>query len=118
VDNAVNLIPPLEAAGPAAGDLLVLSWGGTRGACMEAVEQAQAGGRSVAHAHLRHLNPFPANLGAVLSRYRQVLIPELNTGQLRLLVRARFLVDAIGLNKVKGRPFTAGEIARRIEELL
>jgi 2-oxoglutarate ferredoxin oxidoreductase subunit alpha len=71
----------------------------------------------VAHAHLRYLNPFPSNLGDLLSRYRHVLVPELNMGQLRLLLRARYLVDARGLNKVTGRPFTVAEIVERVREL-
>jgi len=75
-------------------------------------------GLSVAHAHLRYLNPFPANLGELLKRYEKVLVPELNRGQLRLLVRAEFLVDAIGLNKVQGKPFSVFEIVDKIHELL
>ena len=118
VANAANLIPPLAVDGPERGRVLVLSWGGTRGACTEAVAEARGRGAAVAHAHLRHLNPFPPNLGEILERYERVLIPELNTGQLRMLVRARFLVDAQGLNKVKGRPFTTEEIVERIEDLL
>ncbi len=111
-------IPPLEVVGPERGDLLVLSWGGTYGACYTAVRRCQEEGLSVAHAHLRYLNPFPENLGAVLKRYDRVLIPELNLGQLRMLIRGRFLVDAIGLNKVKGRPFTVTELVERIHETL
>ncbi len=111
-------IPQLEVAGPERGDLLVLSWGGTYGACYTAVRRCQEEGLSVAHAHLRYLNPFPANLGKVLQSYDRVLIPELNLGQLRMLIRSRFLVDAMGLNKVKGRPFTVTELCERIHELL
>jgi 2-oxoglutarate ferredoxin oxidoreductase subunit alpha len=118
VENAVHLVPPLEPCGPPDAELLVLSWGGTYGACAEAVAQARRAGASVAHAHLRHLHPFPANLGEVLTRYRRVLIPELNSGQLRLLVRARYLVDAIGLNKIKGRPFTTREVLDEIHTML
>jgi len=111
-------IPPLEVEGPSSGKLLVLSWGGTYGACATAAEQVRAKGGSVAHAHLRYLNPFPANLTEVLRSYEQVLIPELNLGQLRLLIRGTFLVDAVGLNKVQGRPFHVAEVVRKIEELL
>jgi 2-oxoglutarate ferredoxin oxidoreductase subunit alpha len=75
-------------------------------------------GGAVAHAHLRHLNPFPANLGELLGRYDRVLIPEMNLGQLALLVRARYLVDAVGYNQVRGLPFTSTELAGAIEELL
>ena len=96
---------------------MVLSWGGTYGACTTAVQRAQANGRSVAHAHLRWLNPFPANLEQVLGNYKQVLIPELNMGQLSLLIRNQFLVDAVGLNKVMGKPFAVHEVLSRILEL-
>ena len=118
VANAAHLIAPQSLDGPRSGDLLVLSWGGTQGACTEAVAMARARGHKVSHAHLRHLNPFPANLGEVLSRFRRVLIPELNSGQLRMLIAARYLVDAAGLSKVKGRPFTAAEILAEVEAVL
>jgi len=95
----------------------VLSWGGTYGSCLTAVQNAQADGESVALAHLRYLNPFPSNLGEIISRYKQVLIPELNMGQLRTLIRSRYLVDAIGFNKVKGKPFTVTELHEKILEL-
>ena len=88
------------------------------GAVRSAVERCQASGKSVAHLHLRHLNPFPRNLGEVLGNYRTVLIPELNLGQLALLIRARFLVDAVSFSKMKGRPFTISELEERIEEVL
>jgi 2-oxoglutarate ferredoxin oxidoreductase subunit alpha len=97
---------------------LVLSWGGTYGACVTAVERCQSQGLSVAHAHLRYLVPFPANLGELLDRYETILIPELNMGQLRLLIRGMFLKDAIGLNKVKGKPFAVVEIVQKIKQLL
>jgi 2-oxoglutarate ferredoxin oxidoreductase subunit alpha len=111
-------IPPQEVNGPAKGKLLVLSWGGTYGACATAVREAQELGESVAHAHLRYLNPFPRNLGEILRNYEKVLVPELNRGQLRLLVRGEFLVDAIGLNKVQGKPFSVHEIVSKIHELV
>jgi 2-oxoglutarate ferredoxin oxidoreductase subunit alpha len=111
-------IPKLEVNGPSSGDLLVLGWGSTYGSITQAVNQVRARGLKVASAHLRHLNPFPANLGEVLASYRKVLIPELNLGQLSLLVRARFLVDAIGLNKIQGKPFKVSEIVHKIEEVL
>jgi 2-oxoglutarate ferredoxin oxidoreductase subunit alpha len=103
-------IPPLEVHGPAEGDLLVLGWGSTYGAIRSAVERLQARGASVAHAHLRYLNPMPANVGDVLASYRRVLVPELNLGQLLMLIRARFLVDAIGYNRVRGKPFRIAEL--------
>ncbi|MDQ2727776.1 MAG: 2-oxoacid:acceptor oxidoreductase subunit alpha [Actinomycetota bacterium] len=90
--------------------LLVLGWGSTAGAIDAGLRRVRAAGHAVAHAHLRHLNPFPANLGEVLRRYERVLVPEMNLGQLVRLVRAEYLVDAQGLNKVSGQPFRAGDI--------
>jgi len=111
-------IPPLEVLGPPEGDLLVLGWGSTYGAIRSAVERLQARGRRVAHAHLRHLHPFPANTGDVLRSYGRVLVPEINLGQLRTLVRSEFLVDAHGFNLVRGKPFAIGEIEAKAEQLL
>jgi 2-oxoglutarate ferredoxin oxidoreductase subunit alpha len=111
-------IPPLEVFGPAEGDLLILGWGSTYGAIRSAVERLQARGASVAHAHVRYLNPFPANIGDVVRAYRRVLIPELNLGQLSMLIRARFLVDAVGYNRVRGKPFRIAEIEAEAERLL
>ncbi len=111
-------IPPVTVRGPDNGDLLVLGWGSTYGAIRTAVERVQARGGSVASAHLRHLNPFPPNLGELLARYENVLVPELNTGQLRLLLRARYLKDIQGLNKIQGQPFRTWEIQDRIESIL
>jgi 2-oxoglutarate ferredoxin oxidoreductase subunit alpha len=111
-------IPELAAFGPERGELLVLGWGSTAGSIRSAVERLQSEGRSVAHAHLRYLNPFPRNLGDVLSRYERVLIPEINLGQLSMLIRARFLVDAIGYNKVRGKPFRIAEIVTAAEAAL
>jgi 2-oxoglutarate/2-oxoacid ferredoxin oxidoreductase subunit alpha len=99
-------------------DVLVLSWGGTFGPVHAGVRRVRAGGGKVAHAHLRWLNPFPANLGDVLKSYDRVLIPEMNLGQLLQLVRAKYLVDAVGYNRVTGKPFKAGEIHDAIEALL
>jgi 2-oxoglutarate/2-oxoacid ferredoxin oxidoreductase subunit alpha len=118
VENIAMDIPLQEVHGPAAGDLLVLSWGGTYGACVTGVQQCQAEGLSVAHAHLRYLNPFPANLGEILANYDKVLIPEWNMGQLKLLIRDRYLVDAQGLNKVKGKPFNVEEVVAGIRQIL
>ena len=117
IERIARVIPLLEVEGPESGDVLVLSWGSTYGPAVTAVEDARTQGADVALAHLRYLNPFPRNLGAVLGRYRTVLIPETNAGQLRMLVRAKFLVDAQGLNKVSGQPFSAGEITERIMAL-
>jgi 2-oxoglutarate/2-oxoacid ferredoxin oxidoreductase subunit alpha len=111
-------IPLVDVFGPAKGDLLILGWGSTYGAIRSAVERLQESGKSVAHAHLRHLNPFPRNLEEVLRSYRNVLIPEVNLGQLLLLVRGRFLVDAIGYDKVRGKPFRISEIEAEAERIL
>ncbi len=118
VDRIVQDIPDLEVTGPETGDLLVLGWGGTYGAITSATENARKRGLSVASAHLRYLNPFPGNLEAVLRRYKKVLIPELNTGQLALLIRGRFLVDAVPFNKISGQPFKIAEIEGKIDEVL
>jgi len=111
-------IPLQTVEGPDHGRLLVLGWGGTYGALTTAVRREQARGRSVALAHLRYLNPLPRNLGELLGRYEKVLVAELNRGQLRNLVRGEFLVDAVGLNKMTGRPFTVGEVVEAIEKNL
>jgi len=107
-----------QVEGPEKGRVLVLGWGGTYGALATAVRRLWQRGASVGHAHLRWLNPLPANLGEVLKRYDRVLVPELNGGQLRALVRAEYLVDAVGLNKMTGRPFSVAEVVAGIEELL
>lgn len=111
-------LPPQVVEGPQRGRLLIVGWGGTYGAIASAVRQLWERGASVAHAHLRYLNPLPANLGEILSRYERVLVPELNLGQLRRLLRAEYLIDVQGLNKTTGRPFTAGEITAAAEKLL
>jgi len=118
VERIAEFLPEAEPVGPAEGDLLLLSWGSSYGAAMTATARSRNKGRSVAHLHLRHLNPFPRNLGEVLARYRTVLIPELNLGQLALLIRARFLIDTVSYSKVKGRPFTISELEAKIEEVL
>jgi 2-oxoglutarate ferredoxin oxidoreductase subunit alpha len=99
------------------GKILVLGWGSTYGAIKGSVIEARAKGIDVSHAHLRHIVPFPKNLGALLKNYETVLIPEMNTGQLRSIIRDKFLVPAIGLNKIKGMPFATSEILAKIEEL-
>ena len=114
IDGIANFIPELEVDGPATGELLVLSWGSTFGAAFTAVNEARKQGAEVAHAHLQYLNPFPRNLGHVLSNYRKVLIPESNSGQLRMLIRAKFLVDAKGHNEVTGQPLSARNVEASI----
>ena len=111
-------IAPLEVFGPESGELLIVGWGSTYGAIRSAVERLNAAGKPVAHAHLRHLNPFPANTGEVLGRYDKVLVPEINLGQLALLLRATFLVDAISYNRVRGKPFRIQEIVEEAERIL
>ncbi|HWY88529.1 MAG TPA: 2-oxoglutarate ferredoxin oxidoreductase subunit alpha, partial [Gemmataceae bacterium] len=111
-------IPPLEVHGPASGGLLVLGWGSTQGAILSAVKRVAARGGKVACAHLRYLYPWPKNTGQIISRFKKILVPELNSGQLLWLLRARFLIDAVGYNKVQGSPFLVREIEAKIEELL
>jgi 2-oxoglutarate ferredoxin oxidoreductase subunit alpha len=111
-------IPPLDVFGPPEGELLILSWGSTYGAIRSAVERLQAAGKSVAHAHLRHLNPFPENTGDVVRAYSKVLIPEVNMGQLLFVIRSKYLVDAQGFNLVRGKPFQISEIQTKAEHVL
>ena len=111
-------IPPTEVFGPEEGDLLVLSWGGTFGAVRTAVERKQGNGASVSHTHLRYLNPLPKDLGGIFERFNRVLVPELNLGQLKQVIRAEYLIAAEGLNKVQGRPFHVFEVESKINELL
>ena len=119
IEGIANSIPPLEVDDPSgAARLLVLGWGSTYGSIGAAVRRARQAGHNVAQAHLRHMNPFPANLGEVLRSYDKVLVPEINLGQLALLLRGKFLVDVISYNRVRGLPFQAGELAEAIEEVL
>jgi 2-oxoglutarate ferredoxin oxidoreductase subunit alpha len=111
-------IPDIEPAGDPHGDLLIIAWGSTHGAITAAVNAQRAEGRKIGHVHLRHLNPLPANLGDVIGRYKKVLVPELNMGQLLWVLRAKYLVDAVGLNKIQGRPFKQSELEQKIEEML
>lgn len=118
VQDIAQDIPEQAVDGPESGELLVLSWGGTYGACTTAVKHCREQGLDVAHAHLRYLNPFPRNLRELLGKYKQVLIPELNLGQLRFLISGRFGLQAEGLNKVKGRPFAVSEIVHKIKQMI
>jgi 2-oxoglutarate ferredoxin oxidoreductase subunit alpha len=118
IANIADDVPPLEVNGPAQGDLLVIGWGGTYGSIATAVERMQLKGHKVAQAHLRYLNPMPRNTAEVLARYKKVLVPELNAGQLRHLLRSLYLTPAEGLNKVQGKPFLVSEIEDRIEQML
>jgi len=118
VDIIANHIPELEPFGDNVGDVLVLGWGGTFGALRSAVEQAQDKGYSVSHLHLRHINPFPSNLGELLVGFKKVLVPELNLGQLDMLIRSQFLIETKGYNVVAGKPFSSSEILTEIEKLI
>jgi 2-oxoglutarate ferredoxin oxidoreductase subunit alpha len=119
VARLAYVVPEQPLVGPAEGDLLVVSWGGTYGMIRSAVLQMQAEGKPVSHAHLRYLNPFPRNLGSILSRFKRILVPELNMGQLAILLRGRYgLSNVITHSKVQGRPFTIREIVTKIESLL
>ncbi len=118
IDRVANDIPNVEVMGEKTGKVLVLGWGSTFGSISSAVEKMQRESKSVSSAHLRHLNPFPRNLGEVLSGFETVIIPEMNLGQLCTMIRAKYLVDAVPFSKVKGRPFQIREIIRKVEEYL
>jgi 2-oxoglutarate ferredoxin oxidoreductase subunit alpha len=110
-------IAELEVDDPDGASLLVLGWGGTYGSIASAVRRLRKEGRQVAQAHLTHLNPFPRNLGEVLASYDRVLVPEMNLGQLLKLIRAEFLVDAVGYNQLRGQPFRSDELAAAMETM-
>ena len=118
VARLADVIPEQDVYGPAEGDLLIVSWGGTYGAVRMGVRQAQAKGYAVAHAHLRYMNPFPRNLREILSRYKRVIVPELNNGQLAFLLRGRFALNVQSYPKLQARPFKISEIVHKIEETL
>ena len=121
VEAVAQDIPLAEPEGDPDGDLLIVAWGSTHGAITAAVKaqrESLDGRKRIGHLHLRHLNPLPSNVGEILKRYKKVLVPELNMGQLSWVLRAKFLVNAIGLNKIQGRPFKQSELEQKIEELL
>ena len=118
VRRVAQEIPPTTINGPHAGDVLVVGWGGTYGAITAAAEEAQLGGKAVASIHLRHLNPLPPDLGQILRQYRRVLVPEINSGQLVRILRAEYLVDAVGFHRVRGMPLQTQEIHEAITQLL
>ena len=118
VDIIENFIPDAEVYGEDSGEILVIGWGGTYGSIRSAVVKAIDKGLSVSHLHLKYINPFPKNLGDILLKYDKILIPELNLGQLLSIIRAKFLVDAKGFNKVQGKPFSSNEILMKIENYL
>ncbi|MFQ5658382.1 MAG: 2-oxoglutarate ferredoxin oxidoreductase subunit alpha, partial [Candidatus Methylomirabilales bacterium] len=111
-------VPATQVRGVSSGKILVIGWGGTYGSMVEAVERLRAQGKSVSHVHLRYLNPLPPDLKGIISRFEKVLVPELNMGQLLKVLRAEYLVDAIGMNKVQGQPFRVGELMGKMQELL
>ncbi|MGA1101547.1 MAG: 2-oxoacid:acceptor oxidoreductase subunit alpha [Opitutales bacterium] len=110
VERIADSLPPLKLHGEDQGDLLAIGWGGTYGAITSAVQAMQAEGFSVSSVHLRHLNPLPKDLGDIIGRFKKVIVPELNLGQLSLILRAKYLVDAIPLTKVQGKPFKVSEL--------
>ena len=118
VANIANDIPPVEVKDDTDAEILVLGWGSTYGSIRAAARRIRLRGKKVATAHLRYLNPMPRNLGEVLNSYEQILIPELNTGQLRRVIRSEFLLDVKGLNKVAGEPFKVAEIEEKILEMI
>ena len=118
VQRAAQIIPELEVRGPDSGDLLLLGWGGTYGAITTAGDELRAEGHSVSTAHLRYLNPFPKNLGDVLGRFKTIVVPEINLGQLLMLIRGQFLVDAIGINEVRGKMFRVDTLVEKTLEIL
>ena len=119
VEKIADYIPQLTIEeGNDKGKLMILGWGSTFGAIKSAVKKARAKGYDVSHAHLRYLKPFPKNLGEILYNFEQVMIPEMNTGQLIKVIRDKYLIPAEGFNKIQGMPFTAAEIFNKIEEKL
>jgi 2-oxoglutarate ferredoxin oxidoreductase subunit alpha len=118
VARVADVIPPIEVGGDVDADTLLLGWGGTQGAILSAAERLQADDMPMAIAHLRHLNPMPSNLGEVLARYQNVIIPEVNSGQLCMLLRGKFLVDAKPINVIQGRGFHVDELVGMIKDVL
>jgi 2-oxoglutarate ferredoxin oxidoreductase subunit alpha len=118
VAGIVQDIPDVVPVGADSGDLVIVSWGSTSGPITAALKSEKFNGRRIGHIHLRHLNPLPKNLGDVLMRYDKVLVPEMNMGQLVMVLRAKYLVDAEGFNKIQGKPFKTSEIERKIEQVL
>ena len=118
VNRIQNDIPPLEVFGEDHGDMLVLSWGGTYGACRSAVETLNEEGKKVSHVHLRWINPLPKDLGEIIIGFKNVLVPEINLGQLLRLIRSEYLVDAQGLNLVRGRPIGASTIVETVKKTI
>jgi len=117
IEGIADSYPPIEVDGPDSGELLVVGWGGTKGSITAAIEEVRADGLAVSQIHLRHLNPFPNDLGEVLSRFTKVLLPELSDGHLAMLLRAKFLIDIQVINKIEGMPFKISELTDAIRDL-
>jgi 2-oxoglutarate/2-oxoacid ferredoxin oxidoreductase subunit alpha len=118
VEGIAQDIPEIVPEGDPSGDLLIVAWGSTAGPITAAMKPMREKGHRIGHVHLRYLNPLPRNLGDILKRYKKVLVPEMNMGQLVMLLRAKFLVDAESYGKIQGKPFKQSEIEAKIEELL
>jgi 2-oxoglutarate ferredoxin oxidoreductase subunit alpha len=118
VDRVAQDIGELDLSGPESGDVLIIGWGGTFGALRQAQQSLAAQGRSVSHAHLRWLSPLEPGLAKVIKNFKRVIVAELNMGQLRQVIRATYLIDAIGLNKIQGMPFKVSEVTEAIEREL
>jgi 2-oxoglutarate ferredoxin oxidoreductase subunit alpha len=119
IRNVIEDVPDVGVDGPQQGDVLLLSWGGTYGSVRTAAEELREQGKSVAHAHLRWLNPLPRNLGAVLKSYKKILIPEVNDGQLAFIIRGRYPgVDPLQFNRINGKPIKVSELKQSVLELL
>ena len=111
-------IPPTEIDGPSSGELLVVGWGGTKGAIKESVREARSQGHTVSRIHLQFMNPLPPDLGKILKSFKQILVPEINFGQLRSVLRDKYLVDARGFNRMTGQPLKVGELTAAIINML
>jgi 2-oxoglutarate ferredoxin oxidoreductase subunit alpha len=118
VEAIAQDIPDAVPEGDTSGDLLIVAWGSTHGPITAALNTQRGKGARIGHVHLRHLNPLPRNLGEVIKRFKKVLVPEMNMGQLSMMLRAKYLVDAIGYNKIQGKPFKQSEIEDKIQELV
>jgi 2-oxoglutarate ferredoxin oxidoreductase subunit alpha len=118
IDRIADRLPPAVIDGPPSGDVLLVGWGGTYGSLRQAALALRAEGHAVGHLHLRYLNPLQSNVGDLLARYRKVVVAELNRGQLRSILRDKFLVDARGLNKIQGKPFKVREVVEAVRALL
>jgi len=118
IEGIVDELPEQEVFGPESGDVLIVGWGGTFGALRQATERFINEGKSVANAHIKYLYPFPRNLRDVLSRYKTILVPELNLGQLSVLLKADYLIPVESYNKIQGLTFTTMEIREKVNELL